>query len=129
MREISSIYGTIREIDGILHLEYKSENIDITIAKKLVEDRLEFTNHTISYLFFDGSVIKSIDKQTRDFFGSKAGTHLVGGMAIYSNSKLSTFLANFLVNVNLVKYNFPIKIFNDKSEAIKWIKNIKCLNE
>ncbi len=128
MREISSSYGTIKEIDGILHLEYKNENINLEIAKKLVEDRLEFTNHTISYLFIDGTSVKSIDKQTRDFFGSSVGTYLVGGMAIFSNSKLSTFLANFLVKVNLVKYNFPVKIFSDKAEAITWIKNIKHIN-
>ena len=125
MREISSVYGTIREVDGILHLKYSGENIKLSDAQKLVQDRLDLTNYSVSFLFFDGTNVKSIDKETRDFFGSSQGTYLVGGIAIYSNSKLATFLANFLVNVNLVRYNFPIKVFSDKEEAIQWIKNIK----
>ncbi len=129
MKEKISYYGAIREIDGILHLEYYCDEINIEIAQKLVEDRIELSNHTVSYLFVDGTSVKSIDKKTRDFFGSEKGTYLVGGMAFFSNSRLSTFLANFLVKVNLVKYNFPIKLFNDKSEAISWLKTIKKQHE
>jgi hypothetical protein len=126
MKEKRTLYLHMKEIDGIFYMDFIYENLTIEIVKNIISERLEFTNYKKSYFFVDGTRVKNIDKKSRDFFGSKAGTYLVGGMAIYSNSKLSTFLANFLVNVNLVRYNIPIKVFTDKEEAIQWVKNIKA---
>ena len=128
MIEKKTAYANLKEFEWIFYVEYTCKNIDLTIAQKLVEERLEITNNISSYIFVDGTKVISIDKKARDFFGSENGTHLIGGMAIYSNSKLSSFLANFLVKVNLVKYNIPIKIFNDQIAAVLWLKEIKSKN-
>jgi hypothetical protein len=126
MKEKKTLYVHMKEIEGIFYVDYNCENLTIEIVQNIITERLEFTNYKKSYFFVDGSKVKNIDKKSRDFFGSEEGTYLVGGMAIYSTKKLSTFLAKFLINVNLIKYNIPIKIFTDKEEAIQWVKNIKA---
>lgn len=126
MKEKRTLYLHMKEIDGIFYMDFIYENLTIEIVQNIISERLEFTNYKKSYFFVDGTRVKNIDKKSRDFFGSNAGTYLVGGMAIYSSSKLATFLANFLVNVNLFRYKIPIKVFTDKEEAIQWVKNIKA---
>jgi hypothetical protein len=118
----------LSENDGLYFLEYTCKNITIEISRNIVKDRIEFTNHTKSYFFVNGTNVKSFDKPSRDYFSSSEGTQFLGGVAIFSKSILSTFLANFLINVKLTKSEVPIKVFNDRNEAIIWLNKIKNQN-
>lgn len=128
MREqrIENEYATIYIEDEIVKGALKKNVfIDLIGAKEIVSDRKKISNNENVCIFLDASEVKGITKDARDYFGSSAGTELIKASAIYTNSKLSTFLANFLMKVNLVHTNIPVKLFTDKEKAIAWLNKYK----
>lgn len=112
--------------DGILIATYK-ENlvIDKNAAIVSVKERLKYTEYKEVVALVDGTHVKEVTKDARDYFGSEEGSHLLKASAIYTNSVLATYLANFLIAVNLHKTIIPVKLFNDRQKAIEWLKQNK----
>lgn len=112
--------------EGLIIAIYKPNvDIDLNAAKFSVEERINLCEGKNYPLLVDGTSVKSVSKEARDYFGSDMGSHLLSASAIYTNSLLSTYLANFLIAVNLVKSKIPVKLFTDKKKAIDWLKNYK----
>ena len=107
--------------NDIVFFEYKVQNIDLKIAKEIVQLRLNYTNYQDSLLYIDNCNIKIIDKGARDYFGSSEGTKNVKAAAIFTNSVLTSFLANFFLSVNLSRLKSKIKVFNSKEKALIWL--------
>ena len=107
--------------NDIVFAEYKVQNIDLKIAKEIVQFRLNYTNYQDSLIYIDSCKIKIIDKGARDYFGSSEGTKNVKAAAIFTNSVLTSFLANFFLSVNLSRLKSKIKLFNSKEKAILWL--------
>ena len=107
--------------NDIVFAEFITHKINLKIAKELVEFRLNYTNHQDSLLYIDASKVKIIDKGARDHFGSSEGTKNIKAAAIFTNSVLTSFLANFLLSVNLTRIKSKIKLFNSKEKAITWL--------
>lgn len=124
--QVENEYVRIYSEDGIVIGEIKQNAyIDLAGAKKIVEERKKFTNYSNSLILLDATEVKGISKEARDFFGTNEGTELVIASAIYTNSKLSNFLANFLMKVNLINTYVPVRLFTNKDEAIRWLKKYK----
>lgn len=124
--EIVNDYARIFIEDDIVYGVFNADLfVDIEAAKRIVEDRKKVSNYTDSLIFVDVSTVKGVSKEARDYFGSFKGTEFVKASAIFTNSKLSVFLANFLIKVNLSGYNIPIRLFTDKRQAIKWLKSFQ----
>ncbi|MFN5416488.1 MAG: hypothetical protein ACK5B9_05485 [Flavobacteriia bacterium] len=119
-------YVKIYTEEGIIVGEIKKKVfVDLSGAKKIVEDRKKITKNQESLILLDATEVKGISKEARDYFGSMEGSVLIKASAIYTNSKLSSFLANFLMKVNLVNTNVPVKLFTDRKKAIKWLHTYK----
>lgn len=124
-KEFNYKYANFKEEDGIIFSHFDTDTIDFEIAKELIQERLNFTQRKDSIIYIDGTKVKTISKQARDYFGSKEGTQSLIAVAIFTNSKLSAFLANFLMKVNLSSFVIPIKLFSDKNKAIVWLNKYK----
>ncbi len=119
-------YATIYIEDDIVFGVFKANLfVDLEAAKRIVEDRKKISDYKNSLIFVDVSSVKGVSKEARDYFGSFKGTEFVKASAIFTNSKLSVFLANFLIKVNLSGYNIPVRLFTDKNQAVKWLKSFQ----
>ncbi len=123
--ELDNEIVSMKTENGIVFIYFKVEKINLDIAKKLLLIRLEYTNKKDSIMFIDVTNVKEICKDSRDYFGSTEGTKHLIAVAMFTKSKLSVFLVNFLMNVNLVKNKMPIKLFSDKEKALLWLENFK----
>ncbi|MCC6180403.1 MAG: hypothetical protein IT237_01075 [Bacteroidia bacterium] len=115
-----SEYTVMKYDDGILWGSYKEDVfIDLKVAKDVVELRKEATNNKCVPILIDARTVVKMDKAACDYFGSPAGFELISASAILTHSRVSTFLANFLIKVNLKKTPIPVKLFNNETEAVK----------
>lgn len=109
--------------DGILHFYYKDiENLDLEVAKRCVEDRMEFTEHQDYPCLIDAIAIKHFTKEARDYF-AKEGNEGIIASAILSSSTVIKMMANFYVMVN--KPVNPTRLFTDKDSALQWLSKFK----
>jgi hypothetical protein len=106
-------------------LRLKNEVIDITVAKSVVEERLKFANFEYSLVFVDVRNIKVLKKEAREFLAFDEEKKKIIATAYYANSKLTIFLTNFFLRVNLKKYKRPTKLFSNKNNAIEWLNSFK----
>lgn len=112
--------------DGIIIATYKENvNIDLEAAKVSVQERINLCDGKNYPLMVDGTTVTSVTKEARDYFGSDTGSYLLSASAIYTNSLLATYLANFMIAVNLMKSPIPVKLFTDKKKAIIWLKKFR----
>ena len=98
--------------------------IDIHIAKELVDNRLDYTGGRPAYTLIDFTNVKSVTKEARDYMNSPEGglRGLLGG-AFLSNNVVATLFVNLYLKVNIP--TIPAKMFTNKVEAINWLKKIK----
>jgi hypothetical protein len=97
--------------------------MDLSMAKKIVASRLEFTENHKHYIIADLSGIKRVTREASEYMLSPAGgaENILGG-AFLANNPVTVLLAN--VFMKKVK-NIPTKFFSDKKKALLWIEEIK----
>lgn len=122
--EIECDYATLKLEDGIIYGAYKNVVVDLKGAKQLVKNRKKITNCKTYPLIIDVKNVKEVTKEARDYFASKEGEEFLSAAAIVSGSILTTFLANFVIQVSFVKTNIPTRLFKDKEKALEWIKSL-----
>lgn len=103
----------------------KNVYVDLKVAKNIVEKRKMISNFQMIKIFIDVTEVKGVSKEARDYLGTEEGSELLVAAAICTNSKLSTFLANFFLKVNLINTNYPIKLFTNRKKAMDWLTNLK----
>lgn len=109
-------------IDGILQLTYK-EKITLEVAKKVVENRMAFTNGKSYPILVLGIKVAIFDKEARDYLSEGDGIKGVNAGAIVGDSVFHSYLGNFFLKVS--KPKIPARLFTDKSAAIQWLKNFR----
>jgi hypothetical protein len=99
--------------------------IDINVAKELVDNRLDFTNGENHYILVDFTNVKSVTKEARDYMNDPKGglKGLLAG-AFLSNSLVTTLFINMYLKIN--QPTVPAKFFTKKDEAINWLKGLKA---
>ncbi|MES2589200.1 MAG: hypothetical protein V4622_09475 [Bacteroidota bacterium] len=123
MKEYEGRYAYYLMNDTITFVTILTKHIDLEIAKEIIRDRIMFSGDDDANLLVDNTRIKTIDKAARDYFGSEESNQKLNIMAIYANTTLSVFLANFVIKISMRKYTVPIRLFTDKNKAIEWIKS------
>ncbi|MEJ8803304.1 DUF7793 family protein [Pontibacter sp. H249] len=109
--------------DGILYCIYKDvELVDLAIAKKCVQDRLNFIGQETYPSFFDITRIKQSTKDARDYLANE-GNDLVSASAILVGSPMLKMSANFFIMVN--KPQNPTRLFTDRKSALEWLEKYK----
>jgi hypothetical protein len=111
--------------NDIIFFKYKpSIEIDIHIAKDMVEKRMAYTQGDDVYTLIDFTNVKSVTKEARDYMNNPDGglRGILGG-AFLSNSIVSTLFVNLYLKVNSPAV--PAKLFTNTEDALLWIKKIK----
>lgn len=114
-----------KEDDDILSFKYAPKlEMDLDIAKELVENRLEYTNGLAMYTLIDGTNLKSTTKEARDYMTDPNGglKGILAG-AFLANSVVTTVIVNLYLTIN--KPPKPAKFFSNKESALKWLKELK----
>lgn len=107
----------------VLHAKFKSVFIDQEIAITSVEQRKRVSNYQAYPMLIDARKVKGISKEARYHLASEEGVKLLTSAAILTDSTLTNFLANFLLNVNLSKTKIPLRLFNNEQKALNWLKS------
>jgi len=105
--------------DNILFSEYKSEILDLEAAKNTVKSRLQFTDNKTYPVVIDITNIRTVTKEARDYLSRGEAISHLSAAAIIANSLATRLLFNFFLTFS--KPALPMRIFNSKDEAIKWI--------
>ena len=109
-------------VDGILYATYKAGfNLTLKDVQHIVKERVSLLGGTsVPVLIIDAGVV-SMDKAARDYLSSDEGTQGVKSAAIIESSFFSKMLINFFLKLTNPK--IKVKAFNDKEEALKWLKS------
>lgn len=110
---------TISEIDGVLLIVIKASNVNLDVAVKCVEDRLDFTEEENRLIISDIRNVISASKEAREYFASPEGLKGIKATAILTESTISKVIANFLITVN--KPDVPVKVFTHRKIALAWL--------
>ena len=122
-KSLSNEYATFWIDDGILHFIYHPAGvIDITAAEKVVADRLKCQGDKAFPVFCDTRGLKDTDKAARDYL-AREGSLLASAVAFLVNPPISQAITDFYVRTN--KPLTPTKIFTEKYEALKFLKNYR----
>lgn len=105
---------------GILFFEYKPETvISLTVARKVVSDRIQFQNENIYPILCNIKGIKDSDKAGRDYL-AQSGSVLAKAVAILGNPQVSETMSDFYLKVN--KPTIPTSFFTDEKQALAFLK-------
>jgi hypothetical protein len=98
--------------------------INLDIAKELIENRLSFSEGKPMYAVMDFSNVKSVTKEARDFMNCQEGglKGLLGG-AFLSNNVVATLFINLFLKVSPPV--IPARFFTDQKEALNWLIKIR----
>lgn len=113
------------ESDDIVYFKYAPKlEIDIDVAKEIVESRLHYTNGKSVYTLIDFSNVKSVTKEARDYMNSPEGglKGILGG-AFLSTSVVATLFVNLYLKIS--NPSVPAKFFTSEKDAMWWLRKIK----
>jgi hypothetical protein len=102
---------------------WKEVDVDIEVAKLMIDERVNFSNGKTYPCLSDIRNIKSLSKEARVYFAGPAGAKLMTACAILIDSPVSKLIGNFFISIS--KPIIPNKIFNKKEEALKWLEQFK----
>lgn len=128
MRTFENNYVSVWIEEGILFSTCKKQLVlDLEIAKKIVEDRIEFTKGIAYPILLDFTNLKSATKEARDYMNDpKGGLNGLLGGAFLTNSVATKVLVNLYLKIN--RPSIPAKFFTKKEDAINWLKDLKVNN-
>jgi hypothetical protein len=115
--------------DNILFAKFSKLKIDLEIAKKIVEERLAYTEGRNYPAFIDSEQVISVDRQAKDYFVTDRSQKGITATAIFGQSFYVNWLANFFINFSNKKTPFSSRFFSDKQKAIKWLKSFTETNK
>jgi len=125
-KELDTKYVHFELSDNILLGTYKSgSEITVEVAKEMVESRLEISKGKSYPLLIDGRELKSIDKESRDYFSSEKGRRGIAAVALLAGSVFTSFIGNFFLKISYDKPTFPTRLFTEESTALKWLEQFK----
>lgn len=104
---------------GVVFFVYKeNSSIDLSAAKQIVQDRIQFQKQTEYPVYCDIRGMKRADKAARDFLAQE-GSSYTKVVAIVVDSPMTKIIGNFYLGLN--KPTTPTKMFTDKQEALDYL--------
>jgi len=67
--------------------------------------------------------LKSQNREARMYYSGPETARAVSALALVSNWRLSTIIANFFLAIT--KGSIPTKLFTDEAEALIWLKGLR----
>ena len=113
----------LEEKNGIVFGTYKTGPITLELAKKVVINRLEFTNNTDVPLLVTEEGLRGIEREARNYLSSEEGMKGILAGAIVTRSVFSSHLANFFMKIAYFRAKVPAKMFASEKEAVEWLQS------
>ena len=108
-----------------VELTCKTEFISLEIVEEMIRERLTFTGGREIYLYCDVTRVREVEKQARDYLSTGQGHIALKGIAIFVNSTLTKFIANFIIKVCYKDSPIPIRLFLDSKKAVSWLAELR----
>lgn len=99
--------------------------IDLELAKDMIRTRKELSGDESVWLMTVYKKLKNMKPDARKYLSSDEAKEGLRGLAIVTESRVDRAVINFFIAINVVKIDFPMKIFNSESEALAWINKQK----
>ncbi|MFN6946166.1 MAG: hypothetical protein ACK4ND_14545 [Cytophagaceae bacterium] len=100
--------------------EFTSEvEIDLKIAKAVVEGRLKYSNYKNVKGCIDCCNVKKMSRDARVFFSEPSSCKSLKVAALVINSAVQKMIGNFIIKIH--KPPVPTKLFTCKEEAMQWL--------
>jgi hypothetical protein len=110
--------------NDIVIMEFRNNLVvDLDIAKKIVDYRLQFAQNKNHFLVIDFSNVKQVNPEAKQFMKNPdGGLKNILGAAFIASNPVSTLIANVFLKI---PKNFPTRFFSSKEEAFDWIDNCR----
>ncbi len=123
-RVLETDYAQYFVEDNIMTITYATNLvISLDIAKKLVEDRIQFSKGVTMPILVDIRGLASVDTLSRKYFVSPRALENTMSGALLVESMISKLAGNIYITVD--KPAVPMKLFTNKDKAIAWLKKFK----
>jgi hypothetical protein len=121
------IYSTDKHADIVYGEIRHTLRIDVSIAREIVESRLDFTQNEKHYLIADVSKVTGVTAEAKEYFQRPAaGLKNILGAAFIGSSPVAVLIANIFIKT---RKEFQSKIFTNKHDAFLWIYEYKLKME
>lgn len=107
----------------ILSAEFTSNvKVDLTVARELVQNRLEITDGNPFYLIIEFSNVREVTQKAKEYLlDPDGGLQNILGAAFLANNPVSALIANIFIKSSK---KFPARYFSKKADAVRWIIEI-----
>ena len=106
--------------DGILIGVLKiQQSLDIDSLKKIVKERLKVCKGKSYPTLYEFNILEHINKDAREYM-NRVSSEGILATALVSKNKESNIIINAIIAIN--NQDVPVKVFTDKTKAIKWLK-------
>jgi hypothetical protein len=93
--------------------------IDLTAAKEIVSNRLDFMKESKHYLIIDVSNVRDISTEAKEYMQQPdAGLKNILGAAFIATNPVSMLIATIFIKT---QKDFPARYFTNKEDAFDWI--------
>lgn len=107
----------------ILISTFKCDKLDLKASEEIIKLRLSFTENTAYRTCADATNIKEFTKEGRDLMSGKDAYTNILAFALITNNPINNMIGNFYLKIR--PHPVPAKIFNSKTAALKWLKQVK----
>lgn len=96
-----------------------SLNVDLSMAKQIVANRLDFTENKKHYLVLDMSKVRNVTTEAKKFLQQpEGGLKNILGAALIASNPVAAMIANIFIKT---PKNFQAKFFYNRKDALDWI--------
>lgn len=108
------------EYSDIIFAEFQNTmKIDLTAAKEIVANRLDFAKDKKHYLIVDVSNVREVSTEAKEFLQRRdTGLKNILGAAFIATNPVSGLIANIFIKT---QKDFQAKLFPTKQNAVEWI--------
>jgi hypothetical protein len=123
MKKIENDFVKLSIENDILIGEFTCDKLDLNKAKEILKLRLELTGETSYKTCADSTQVKEFTKEARDYMSQGDAYKNISAFAAVTNNSVTRMIFNFYLR--LKPHPLPTKFFNDRNDAIKWLKSLK----
>jgi len=106
--------------DGIIHVKpIPNTVVDFDAAKTDVEELRKVVGPTKRPVIVDITIPQEITKEARDYLANQS--QIILAQAFFTDSRITRLMAN--VYMSFSDPSHPTKMFNDRKEALNWLKS------
>jgi hypothetical protein len=112
--------STSRNIDDVILVDFcVNLKVDLSAAKQIVAQRLNFTGNEKHYLVVDVSNVRSVTAEAKKYLQAPdGGLKNILAAALIASNPVAALIANIFAKT---RKDFDAKFFHNKQDAFDWV--------